>query len=427
MSLSIAAPAGPWALSRTRGWLAVGMRYGVSTAGPLAVSAAHFIASLIFLRQLSAHEFGLFSFVMVVVAFGMSATASMIIVPVTQALVSRDQETRPTCLKANILVVAGFGLLLFAALLLGEAPPAEAVLLGLYGGVFAFRWFTRNLFFIDGKVRQAIASDLAYSLLLVMGLSGLVIFHQFSFTSGSEMLLAASLLSLLPFGTGFFRDQWTALRQGRLAHYRPIFRDTARWSLVGVVLTEITVNAHAYLVTFLAGAQSFALLALGMLLLRPASLVQSALPDLERPAMARAIADRNRDELNRVKRHFGYGLATAWAGNILLCAALLAFFPMLVLKKGYALDQVMLVAGICAVIAAARGIRTPLAVMLQAAGEFRALAGIGLMSAVMSLSVTLVLLVSFGPIPSLGGILAGEIVIIWQLRKLVRSWQAAHV
>ena len=64
-----------------------------------------------------------------------------------------------------------------------------------------------------------------------------------------------------------------------------------------------------------------------MLLMRPASLMQSALPDLERPAMTRAIAAGDLAALSRIQRHFTWGLAAAWLANVLLCAALLAFFP----------------------------------------------------------------------------------------------------
>src|ERR1700761_969755 len=87
------------------------LRYGASACGPIAVSGAHFVASLIFLRLLSAHAFGLFSFVMVVVAFGMSATASLVVVPITQMLVKGGP--RATCFKANWIVCAVFGALLF--------------------------------------------------------------------------------------------------------------------------------------------------------------------------------------------------------------------------------------------------------------------------------------------------------------------------
>jgi hypothetical protein len=193
-----------------------------------------------------------------------------------------------------------------------------------------------------------------------------------------------------------------------------------------VVLTEVTVNAHAYLVTFISGAQSFALLALGMLLMRPASLVQSALPDLERPAMARAIAAQDMMGLARIQRHFFYGLALAWLANMLVCALLLAFFPMLVLKKGYDLKAVIGVAIISAVIMAVRAWRTPLAVLLQAAGQFKRLAGIGTVSGTISVAATLILLLSFGPIASLGGILLGELVIVVRVYQMARDWKISH-
>jgi O-antigen/teichoic acid export membrane protein len=196
---------------------------------------------------------------------------------------------------------------------------------------------------------------------------------------------------------------------------------------MGVFLTEVTVNAHAYLVTFISGPGAFALLALGMLLMRPASLMQSALPDLERPAMARAIAAKDMTTLARIQRHFAWGLAAAWAGNMLLCAALLAFFPLLILKKDYGLHDVILVATISAVIMAVRTLRTPPAVLLQAAGQFKELARIGTVSGAISVAATLGLLLAFGPIASLGGILLGELVILMRVRSMARDWKLANV
>ena len=106
---------------------------------------------------------------------------------------------------------------------------------------------------------------------------------------GAMPAAGAALVGLLPLGRKFLSRAIAALSaRAGLRDYRAIFRDLTRWSLIGVVLTELTVNAHAYLVTFISGPGPFALLALGMLLMRPASLVQSALPDLERPAMTRA-------------------------------------------------------------------------------------------------------------------------------------------
>src|SRR5215469_17054032 len=80
------------------------LRYAASVAGPVAVSGAHFLASLIFLRNLPAHEFGLFSFVMVVVSFGMSLNGALITVPLTRHLAAgRDgsEDCRPACFQMN--------------------------------------------------------------------------------------------------------------------------------------------------------------------------------------------------------------------------------------------------------------------------------------------------------------------------------------
>ena len=407
------------------GLLGTVLRYGASASGPVAVSAAHFLASLIFLHNLSAHEFGLFSFVMVVVSFGMSLNVSLISVPLTRNLTMGEAANSSTCFQMNWLICAGFAAALFAALLLGGAPLPEAILLGLFAGVFTFRWFARCFAYVDGRMGAAVQSDLTYSLVLIASLGILVIAGGVNFTRGSEMLLLSALAALLPFGLAFFRTQAAAL-YGNPNRYWPIFRDVTRWSLTGVILTELTVNAHAYFVTFISGPSAFAILALGMLLMRPASLMQSALPDLERPAMARAMAAKDSAGLARIARHFTFGLSAAWAANILLCAALLAFWPALVVKKSYSMENVILVASICAFIMAIRALRTPLAVLLQAAGRFKELANIGAVSAIVSLAATLALLLLAGPIASMGGIVLGELVILARCYTGVRDWKAQH-
>jgi O-antigen/teichoic acid export membrane protein len=404
----------------------IAMRYGMSTAGPVAVSAAHFAASLLFLRNLSAHEFGLFSFVMVVVSFGMSLAGALIVVPITQSLVSGDTATRPACYRVNWMVCGAYAVLLSFALWAGEAPLREALLLGSYGAAFAYRWFARSVAYIDGRIGAAIASDFVYSLLLLALLPLLVLTHTMTFNNGSEVMLLASLVALAPFGRSFFAGQLAALMRGNLKAYLPIFRDVSRWSMIGVIFTEVTANIHAYLVTFISGADAFALLALGMLLMRPASLVQSALPDMERPAMARAIAARDLAGLAAIMRNFFCGLSAAWVLNIVLCVGLLTFFPAFILKKGYSLDEVILVAAISAVIMLLRAVRSPLAVQLQAAGEFKALAGLAAVSGAVSLVATLALLLAFGPIASLGGILLGEVAVVIRCFALCARWKRAH-
>jgi len=142
--------------------------------------------------------------------------------------------------------------------------------------------------------------------------------------------------------------------------------------------------------------------------------------------MARAIARRDLAGLGAIARHFLYGLGAAWAANILLCVVLLLFFPALILKKGYSLDAVALVAAISAAIMLLRAVRTPMAVLLQAAGEFKALARLGAISGAVSLTATLALLLAFGPVASLLGILLGEVAVVARCLSLVAAWKRTH-
>jgi hypothetical protein len=427
MSLSLEAglAEGP----RLKSFLATAWRYGISASGPVATSGAHFLASLLFVRNLPAASFGLFSFVMVIVPFAMSMTASLLVIPVTRAL-SLPAEQRAlvvaSCMKMNLLLTALTMFCVCGLLLAAHAPVLPALLMGMFGGTFTFRWFARCHAFVERRVGVAIASDIIYAVSLMLGLALLALGSRITLSGGATVLLLAALASLLPLGSGFFAEQFAALFTGSLRSYAATFRDLTRWSLLGVIFTELTVNAHAYLVTFIAGPGPFALLALGMLLMRPASLVQSALPDLERPVMTRQIAARDWRALARTAREFGGGLFAVLLVTLLLDAVLLIWFPHLVLKRGYSLHDVVIVTTLSALIMAVRVCRAPPAVLLQAAGAFKQMAGLGIKSSAVSLFATLALLLAFGPIASLGGVLLGELVILIYCRKLVAEWQASR-
>ena len=405
-------------------------RYGVSASGPVATSGAHFLASLLFVRNLPAAAFGLFSFVLVIVPFAMSMTGALLVIPVTRALTQSPQERArivASCLKMNLLLSVLTAACVFGLLLMAGAQPLSAFLLGLFGGALTFRWFARCFAFVEGRLSRAIASDMVYAAALVLGLGALALSHHVGLVFGALTLLLAAIVSYVPLGRKFFVDQAAALFTGSLRLYGATFRDLTCWSLLGVIFTEMTVNAHAYLVTFVAGPSAFALLALGMLLMRPASLVQSALPDLERPAMTRQIAARDWRGLSRTNREFGTGLFAMLVATLILDAGLLFWVPGLILKKGYSLHDVVIVAGFSAAIMAVRCLRSPLAVLLQAVGAFKEMAAIGMKSSVISIAATLALLLTLGPMLSLGGVLLGELVILYYCRKLVTKWEAAIV
>ncbi len=414
---------------RAPGWLATAWRYGFSTSGPVATSGAHFLASLLFVRSLPASEFGLFSFVLVIVPFCMSIIAALLVLPVNNALGAPAQtraRIEATCLKMNLFLTMLAGAVVFGFLIAAQASMMPALLLAGYGALFTMRWFARCFAFVNGRTGTAIASDMGYAAALLSGLGAMVFGHHVTFLLGAALLLAAALIGLLPFGASFLRQQIAAITQGHLRDYRSIFRDVTRWSLTGVILTELTVNAHAYLVTFISGPGPFALLAVGQILMRPASLVQSALPDVERPAMTRAIAAKDGVKRARLLRDFRVALLAIWLVTVLLAAAILVWEPQLLLKKTYAQSDVLLVSLITAAIMLVRSFRTPPATFMQAAGELKALVNIGVTTSAISILLTLAFLLALGPIASLLGVLTGEIVILVMLNRKMADWQARH-
>ena len=60
-------------------------RYSLSAIGPVAVSGAHFLASLIILHHMTRAEFGQFSFLLVIVPFGISLSSGLLGAPLVIA------------------------------------------------------------------------------------------------------------------------------------------------------------------------------------------------------------------------------------------------------------------------------------------------------------------------------------------------------
>ncbi len=405
--------------------LALARRYGPTIAGPVAVSGAHFLASLLFLRNLAAAEFGIFSFVLTVSAFAMSVSGAGLVLPATHSLVKSDRATTDSVFRVALLLAVLFAIGLTLATRASGTSFSHAAPLGVFGAVMAYRWFARSLAYIEGRITAAILSDIIYGLIVVAGLGALMLTHRTSLRLGGELLALAAVASMAVFGRDFYRAQLRGLLHGTLRDYLPVFRDVTGWSLMGVALTEATLNAHAYLVTFVEGPGAFALPALGMLLMRPVSLVQSALPDLERPAMLRAFAARDGKRLDRIQFEFQLALALVLLAALSLATVLLLFEPALLLKQGYGMGAAVKATLLAAAIMAVRSMRAPLGVLLQAAGEFKALARLSAWSAAVAILSTLVLLLAFGPVASLGGILLGDLTILVGMKPLARKARMA--
>jgi len=404
-------------------------RYALSAAGPVCMSGAHFLAAVLVLHTLSPIHFGYFSFVMTVVPFCVSAAAALIGAPTTIGIRARghvDAAELATFQKANLVLAAFAFAVVTVSLLASGLRPSAALMFGLYGAAMSLRWLGRVYAYATDAPGRAAASDALYGALLVAGLGALYLLDRLSMTGAAIVLFVAAAGSMAAFRPRYLASQFAPSGQGRLSAYAPVWRDLTRWSVLGVAATELTINAHAYFVTFFCGPSAFALLALGSLLLRPVAVVLAALPDLERPAMARAMAKGDIAAVLRSVKEFRTAAAAVLAGTTMIAAALLLWFPSLVLKQGYDAASAWIILAIFAAIMALRAWRTPDAVLLQAAGAFQPLAAIGMKASLVSLAATLVLLFAFGPIASLLGILAGDLVMNAGIFARSRAWVLSH-
>jgi hypothetical protein len=413
--------------SRSRSFVRLIGRYGLTTVGPIAVSGAHFVASLIFLHRLAPVDFGLFSFLLVIVPFCLSMSSGLLGAPLVKAIGTSGickEEHFAAFRSVNRLFCVAAGVVTAILMWSSQAGLFPAIVLGGYGAVMSLRWFSRFNAYIANYPRRAAASDLVYCIALLSGLVGLATANKLSLESASLVLLVSAILSVPVFGLAFLRQQVRST--GSLSAYGPIWRDVTRWSLLGVVLSEVTANAHAYMVTFISGAHEFALLALGSLLMRPVFLVLQALPDRERPAIARYLAAGDFTKANRTRMEFRLAAILVWLATAALAAAILAWFPQIFIRKGFDATSVYIVVAMWALIVAARAARASEAVFLQGAGEFNSLARTGLSASLVSVAGTFLLLLLFGPIASLGGILGGELTNTVQVMILIRKWKQNH-
>jgi putative peptidoglycan lipid II flippase len=400
-------------------------RYGLTSLGPVAVSGAHFVASLLFLRLLPPADFGHFSFLMIVVPFCLSATGAMLGAPaaMTRGKATAEAEADlKTLLNISLLVSALACVVVTAMMASTGAALPTAVVFGLYAAVFTARSFARSYANVMGKIERAALSDIAYSAALIAGLGTLAVAGMFTLTAAAIALVLATIAALPLFGRDYAVRLIQAVRRPAMAAYRPMWRDVTRWSLLGVVLTELASNCHAYLVTFYSGPGAFGLLALGALFMRPASLVLGALPDIDQPVMARKIAAGDLKGAFGVVNEFRTAAGAVLAGTILLALVLVLWFPHLLLKH-YQVDAVLVVLAFWVAITALRVLRTPEAVFVMATGGYSKLAWISGVSSAVALVLTLVLLATVGPLWSLGGVLAGEVVMVAMLFPLTNQWR----
>ncbi|PSC03865.1 hypothetical protein SLNSH_16450 [Alsobacter soli] len=391
--------------------------------GPTSTAVAQFALSLLLLHRLAPSSFGTFSFLLTMAQFSTGVSNALVCAPLAVAAAGREGGSRagpeiPALFAAN-LVFSGFAFVAFWALgaLLGGSALSSALFAG-FGAVGLLRWFARANAYVEGAPLRTVASDVLYSVtlgvaVLSSGFGGIAREEQ-----AYAALLVATVVAMAPFGGAFVARQWSALRGPNLANYVTVWRQHARWTLLGVVTTEATANAHVYLVTLLAGPAAYATLAASSLLIRPLSVIINALTEFERPRLARDLHAGEREAARTTLASFRLSLVVAWLLSAALALAVLRYAPTLLFSAQYSVAELSLGAALWMAVVAVRAWRAPESTLLQAAGHFRPLAYASVISCGVSVVGVVLALKLAAPVWSLAGVLLGEAVFMaWTLRQ----------
>jgi O-antigen/teichoic acid export membrane protein len=406
-------------------------RYALAFIGPAGGAVAQFALSLLLLRTLSPQDFGGFSVLLVASQFSWGIWSALFgaLLPVLMAQAdARLRAVKVDCVFAtNLLAAIPVSLLFFALSLRLHFTSLEAGLFALYVGLALLRWFARAYAYACGRQIAVLMSDLAYSFAMLGACGMLLVAPVEPLLLACGALALGSGIGLLAFGGAHLLRQFVQLRPSSIGHYAALWREHTGWSLLGVLTTEATTNAHSYIVTLVAGPGQFALIAASALVTRPATVVLNALNEYERAQMAREIAAGDGSALRRSMRFFRAMLGVAWLGTGVAIAGLLGLAPRLVYPVHYDLVPLAWGAAMWMAVIAVRVLRAPESAMMQGGGAFRTLAHASVWSAIVSIAAVLTMLWLAAPIWSILGILAGELVFGWRLWPAARRWRLANM
>ena len=400
-------------------------RFGLASLSSAIVSVSHLAVQLFSIHHLETAAIGTLAFLLVIIQFGYSLSNALVSTPYTIAVNQGDAAEARSFdffFPVNLLLALSQGLIC-AGVAWATASPAAAAIFGVAGTLSLIRWFGRSNAYAHHAPARAARSDLAYAGTIIAGL--LIATRVGADMAGiGGMLVAASLAGLLPFGLRYVRRHWAMAPARALGAYRSTWRDQSAWTLVGVLSTEATSNAHSYIVTLLAGPTAFAPVAVGMLFFRPVNVCITALTQLERPRMTRAVAQGDHDAAIRSERIFMAALVFLWAATCVVAAVVLFGFPQLILKPTLDHRLVAIAVGLCALLSLVQCVQTPMSVMTQARKAFRPLATQSLRSCGVGIVAVTALTLAVAPIFSIAGVVLSQLVMMLGICQLDRAWRA---
>jgi O-antigen/teichoic acid export membrane protein len=398
------------------------MRYILAVGGTAGVAAANFAMSGLLIAYTDAADFGSFAYMQVLIALGFGLSNAVLGSPLMYYMnkeKNHDKALLNSYFKVNFWFCAFFGLSLFFIAKTLPTTNLTNICFAFLGTFSVARWFGRSYNNSRHSPHLVVLSDIAYSVMSIIGTFLLWFVNELTVLNVLCVQMVAVITACFFLGFDLLRLQITSLWHGQIMQFSAGFREKGKHSLVGVITTEATANAHSYLVVTLLGPVFFAPIAAAAILYRPIPLLISTLTQLERPRLAKYLGNKQLSQaLSLVKRFHIILLLTVFA-NIVLAFAAFTWFAPLVLQESYNPNDVYYAVLLWTFIFALRCVRGPFSAFLQANGQFKSLSLVTIKSAAVGLPAVFLAIHWLGAVASLLGILLAELVAVWFIVRLM--------
>lgn len=376
-------------------------------AGPIAVAAAHFLLSIALLPHVSAAEYGVFAFGMVLYQIATGVSDGLIGSPMAVRMAGRNTSDAPVFASVNILYCAFVFVVIFSVL----ATLVQfyiALAFAVFSATSTLRWFGRGYVITTGNRYYASLSDLVYAVVLGTATCATLLFANISLLNVIGFMIIASITALFFLGPSFAQNLRRSLDLGALKSFVPILKEQSAWSTLAVVANAATIESHVFVVTLLAGSQAFAPVAVATLCFRPTLIGIYSLSQYERPQISKIVIEGRRADAWRQTITFLFTAGLLWLGNAVAIACALAFFSDKFSSIEYDKATVISCIIAIAIVMLIRTLRQPLLTLVQADNRFRSIASATIVLAPVSILCSVAGLHCYGVVGSIYGMLLAD-------------------
>ncbi|MGH1569748.1 hypothetical protein ACRAWG_02560 [Methylobacterium sp. P31] len=387
-------------------------RFAVILSGELIQSLFHFVLNILLVRELGAHDYGLFAIVFTVGAVGITYIRALVAVPAT--LHFARSLGRPAALGYDVMFGSGavlvstmMGLAVGAALV--PVIGLGALAAGAFVGLYAFRSYLRIVLVARGRPQIAGLSDLVYALcggaFVAWGLSG----AGTALLNRAFMAIALAHAFAIAAAYGVLRERLRISLHARArARYRAIWQ-TLAWSLAGI--TSITVQGQGLTLLFalLAGPAAYAPIAATLVLYAPLRIPTNALMNMVLPEISGLRAAGQIQAARRLVVRHAALLGSACLAYGVLMAAVLPLVEDVLFKGRFAGEPMGWIGlGVWAVVTVSLLYAIPRA-YLEASAAFRTITAGAVASAALGFAIMVPALLLLPAATALVGLLASEL------------------